>query len=205
MENLFNLPLLSKFTRHRLRPKTKEIVGDMVGRIKDAFSGNLETVKWMDGETRQNFKKKIKVIEDLIAYPNIILDHEKVEGFYKDLIIDERDYLRNRVRLSQFHRRLTTRIPLDNASKQNRYWTQSSYLFHANAFYSPLYNYILIPPGLLQPPAFHPDLPQSINFGSLGVILSHELLHGFDNQGKNGGRLGNNNDEFVLSFIIYLY
>ena len=172
------------FTRHRLRPNTKGIVGEMVGRVKDVFVENLETVKWMDGETRENFVKKIKRIEELIAYPDIILDDKELEGFYKDLIIDEGDYLGNRVRLSQFHQQLSVHMPKDETQNVNRYWTQFPYLFLGNAFYEPLHNYIVILPGLLQRPAFHPDLPQSVNYGSLGFIMSHEILHAFDNHGK---------------------
>ena len=60
-----------------------------------------------------------------------------------------------------------------------------------NGYYSPDFNHVAFPAGILQPPLFNPTSPRSFNFGSFGMIVGHELTHGFDNKGRNFDKFGN--------------
>ena len=187
------------FNRRRLAPNTKEIVKEMFRRIEKSFVDNLQNVDWIDEKTRENMISKVGKIDSLIAYPNLILDPVKLEEYYKDLVIDDSDYYGNRVRLSQFHQRLSVLVK-GKIEDKIREWGDATHLFLANSSYLGLFNKILIQLGILQRPLFDLSFPSSMNYGAIGFVMGHEVLHGFDDHSK----MKDMSDEpiFLLSFWV---
>ena len=145
----------------------------MVEYIERAFEEGLSDLPWMDEATRAAAVEKMKKISnEKIGYPKKWIDYGPVE------VGD--DHMANVVaaRAFDFHRRMA-RVgkPVDRTQ-----WEMSPPT--VNAYYNPTMNEMVFPAGILQPPFFHRDFTMAMNFGGIGMVVGHELTHGFDDQGR---------------------
>jgi endothelin-converting enzyme/putative endopeptidase len=149
--------------------------------IKAAFLANLPHVSWMDDATRAQAAIKLSQIVDLVGYPGNWSDYSALAmssaQFFANSQAAKR-YLFNRTVVSQLF------VPANRGIWQMTPSTD-------NAFYSPNFNTINFPAGIIQPILFKNDYPSAVNFGGLGATVGHELTHAFDDQGSQYDGQGN--------------
>ncbi|KAI0232823.1 Endothelin-converting enzyme 1 [Lamellibrachia satsuma] len=123
-------------------------------------------------------------INDKIGFPAFILNRTALDERYKDLEVKENEYFLNNLR----DQRYTMKRNLNKLRKKSDKNSWSMTPATVNAYYQPTKNEIVFPAGILQSPFYDQLYPQSLKFGSMGVVMGHELTHAFDDQGK--GKFG---------------
>lgn len=161
-------------------PAAKAKVEDMLKRIRTALSHTIDQLEWMTPETKKAAQEKLASFHEKIGYPDKWRD-------YSSLNITKNNYLANVEQSDAFEvRRDLAKIgkPLDHNE-----WYMSPPT--VNAYYDPQNNEIVFPAGILQPPFFSMEADDSVNYGALGVVIGHEITHGFDDQGAQFDPKGN--------------
>jgi putative endopeptidase len=164
-------------------PESKARTIEMVHAIERAMHDDIESVSWMTPATKEQAIIKLKGIEDKIGYPSHWRDYSSVK-------ITRESYLGNVGQASAFEfERWVTKIgkPVDRSE-----WTMTPPTI--NAYYDPQLNTINFPAGILQPPFFEKSMDDSVNYGAIGMVIGHELTHGFDDQGRKFDAHGNLRD-----------
>ncbi len=164
-------------------PESKARTIEMVHAIERAMHDDIESVTWMTPATKEQAIVKLKGVEDKIGYPSHWRDYSSVK-------ITRDSYLGNVEQASAFEfERWVAKIgkPVDRSE-----WNMTPPTI--NAYYDPQLNTINFPAGILQPPFFEKDMDDSVNYGAIGVVIGHELTHGFDDQGRKFDAHGNLRD-----------
>uniref|UniRef100_A0A8C5HI79 Membrane metallo-endopeptidase-like 1 n=1 Tax=Gouania willdenowi TaxID=441366 RepID=A0A8C5HI79_GOUWI len=177
------------YVREAFAGKSKLIVTDLIGEIKQAYIETLEELEWMDAPSKEKAREKVMAVKELIGYPDHILqeNNEKLDEEYALLNFSEEQFFENTLEnlKSEAHKNLKKlREPVD----PNQWIIGAAVV---NAFYSPNRNQIVFPAGILQPPLFSKHQPQALNFGGIGMVIGHEIMHGFDDNGRNFDKDGN--------------
>ena len=159
---------------------SKQIALEMIHDVEAAFEGGLDQLSWMDDVTRGRALEKMAAIKDKIGYPDEWRDYSKLElerdaYFANSIVAAAFEFQRNADKIGE---------PLDPVE-----WGMTP--AQVNAYYHPIRNEIVFPAGILQPPFFHRDHPAAMNYGGIGMVMSHELTHGFDDSGRKFDRDGN--------------
>jgi putative endopeptidase len=155
----------------------------MVNALETSLDQDIRDLPWMTEETKKQAKVKLDAIRNKIGYPDVWRD-------YSSLQVVRGDLLGNFLRANEFEgRRQVAKIgkPLDRNEWQMTPPT-------VNAYYSSARNEIVFPAGILQPPFFDKQADDALNFGGIGVVIGHELTHGFDDQGRKFDPEGNLRD-----------
>jgi endothelin-converting enzyme/putative endopeptidase len=155
----------------------------MVDALEKSLDSDIKDLPWMTEETKKAAKIKLQAIGNKIGYPDKWRD-------YSSLNIVRGDLVGNFLRANEFEsRRQIAKIgkPLDRTE-----WGMTPPT--VNAYYSPPRNEIVFPAGILQPPFFDKTMDDAINLGGIGVVIGHELTHGFDDQGRKYDAEGNLKD-----------
>jgi putative endopeptidase len=161
-------------------PESKKRVDIILENVRDALHDELETLQWMSPSTRQSAITKLDAMRKKVGYPARWRD-------YKELIVSRESYARNVLNGNAF----LVRRELDKIGKSNN---RNEWLMNpqsVNAYYNPSMNEIVFPAGILQPPFFDSEAPESLNYGAIGAVIGHEISHGFDDQGKQFDAHGN--------------
>ena len=164
-------------------PESKARMLKMVGELEQSLGEDIQNLSWMSDETKKKAEIKLKAIQNKIGYPDVWRD-------YSSVVIKPGDLLGNVQRANEFEsKREIKKIdkPLDRKE-----WGMTPPT--VNAYYSPSYNEIVFPAGILQPPFFDPKMDDAVNFGGIGLVIGHELTHGFDDQGRKFDPQGNLHD-----------
>lgn len=164
-------------------PQAKERMIDLVDHLRKAFAQRIDQLEWMSEVTQEQAQEKLGKMNVKIGYPDKWIDYSSLE------IIDQ-PYVLNAMAGSLFNtRRNLEKIgqPVDRDE-----WFMSPQT--VNAYYSPTMNEIVFPAGILQPPFFYLDGDDAVNFGAIGVVIGHEMTHGFDDQGRQYAADGNLRD-----------
>jgi putative endopeptidase len=164
-------------------PEAKAKAEALVKNIRGVLRDDLATLDWMSPATRQEALKKVDAINVKIGYPSKWRD-------YSGLEVDRGVYVRNVMRAEAFARKIDlAKIgkPTDPAE-----WEMTPPT--VNAYYEPLKNEIVFPAGILQPPFFDPQADDAVNYGGIGMVIGHEMTHGFDDQGRQYDPEGNLRD-----------
>jgi endothelin-converting enzyme/putative endopeptidase len=154
-------------------PSSKERTTKLVDNIEVALGQEIQTLDWMSPETKQEADTKLNAIEDKIGYPNHWRDYSSVKIVPNNLVA-------NVAQATQFEfQRQLNKIgkPVDRSE-----WTMTPATI--NAYYDPQLNTINFPAGILQPPFFDPEKSDPVNHGAIGMVIGHEISHGFDDQGR---------------------
>jgi putative endopeptidase len=152
----------------------------MVQNLISALHDDLQTLSWMSETTRQRATAKLDAFMRKIGYPEKWRD-------YRPVAVDRKSYAANIERLSNFEiRRQLGKIskPVDRTEFGMTPPT-------VNAYYNPSMNEIVFPAGILQWPFFDPQADDAINYGGIGVVIGHEMTHGFDDSGAKFDPKGN--------------
>ena len=155
----------------------------MVDALETSLAEDIHQLSWMSDETKKQAKVKLDAIRNKIGYPDVYRDYSSVQ-------IKSNDLLGNVARANEFEsKRLIAKIdkPIDRKE-----WRMSPPT--VNAYYSGSFNEIVFPAGILQPPFFDKSMDDAVNFGGIGLVIGHELTHGFDDQGRKFDPQGNLHD-----------
>jgi putative endopeptidase len=152
----------------------------MVNALEAALGDDIQGLDWMTPETKKKAEEKLQAISNKIGYPDNWRDYSSVNIVRGDLLGNAQ-----RARAFEVKRNLNKiGQPLDKKE-----WGMSPPT--ANAYYNPPQNNINFPAGILQPPFFDKSADDAVNFGGIGVVIGHELTHGFDDQGSKFAGNGN--------------
>ena len=172
-----------KFVERTFGAEGKERTLKMVAALEKALGEDIEKLPWMTPATKKQALIKLKAITNKIGYP----DHWRD---YSSVTIKPDDPLGNSFRASAFEfQRQLDKIgkPLDRLE-----WSMTPPT--VNAYYDPQMNNINFPAGILQPPFYDNRAEDAVNFGGIGMVIGHELTHGFDDEGRQFDAAGNLKD-----------
>ncbi|XP_056214943.1 neprilysin [Falco biarmicus] len=161
---------------------SKHVVEEMIADIRDVFIKTLYELTWMDAETKKKAEKKATAIRERIGYPDeIVTDDNKLNSEYQELNYKEEEYFENIIQNLVFTQKKRLKKLREKVDKEE--WISGAAV--VNAFYSASRNQIVFPAGILQPPFFSASQPKSLNYGGIGMVIGHEITHGFDDNGRN--------------------
>ncbi|HEV7693442.1 MAG TPA: M13 family metallopeptidase [Hyphomonadaceae bacterium] len=161
------------YVQKRFPPEHKAMVADMVANIRTAFAERLDTLDWMDDATRAEARAKLTAMEALIAYPEAPRD-------YTGLVLDKGKLFENVEAIYAFDSKRDIEDLSRNVDRAR--WNVPPQT--VNAFYTPLSNQLVLPAAILQPPFFDPKADAADNYGGIGAVIGHEIIHGFDDTGR---------------------
>lgn len=164
-------------------PEAKVRAKEMITNIVGAMSETINDLDWMGPETKKKAQEKITTLNVKVGYPDKWKTYKGVEVARDMYFADVESAARYRVD----DRWSTIGKPTDRGR-----WGMTPPT--SNAYYNPLLNEIVFPAGILQPPAFDVNATDAVNYGAIGVIIGHEISHGFDDSGAQfdaQGRLQN--------------
>ena len=159
---------------------SKEKMLTLVGNLQTALSERINGLEWMSDTTKAKAQEKLAAFTVKIGYPDKWRD-------YSGLEIKDDSYWAN-VRRSNIFDMAYQLADVDKPVDKSRWHMNPQTV---NAYYNPTTNEICFPAAILQPPFFNPDADDAVNYGAIGVVIGHELTHGFDDQGRNYDKDGN--------------
>jgi len=164
-------------------PETKKKMDALVVAVEAALKDDIAGLDWMTPATKEKALAKLAAIGNKVGYPEKWRDYSSVK-------IDRADLLASIRSATEFeHLRQLKKIgqPVD---RKEWHMTPPT----VNAYYNPQMNDINFPAGILQPPFFDPEMPDAVNLGGIGMVIGHELTHGFDDSGRKFDLKGNMED-----------
>ncbi len=181
------------YVSEALPPEAKASAEDMVDNILAAFGDRIRGLEWMSDSTKEKALTKLSTFTVKIGYPDTWRD-------YSELVIEkpaveqsgdaEGSYFNNVVNANKFEfKRQLSKLgkPVDREEWQMNPQT-------VNAYYNPLFNEIVFPAAILQPPFYNYKADAAVNYGGIGAVIGHEISHGFDDQGSRFDAEGNMNN-----------
>lgn len=156
----------------------------LVENLREALGTHIDNLTWMSDSTKANARKKLAAFTVKIGYPDKWKDYSSME------IDPEKSYYDNMHEVSMWHQRDTYSKwgkPVDKTE-----WGMTPQT--VNAYYNPMANEIVFPAAILQAPFFDPEATDAENYGGIGVVIGHEMTHGFDDQGRIFDDQGNMTD-----------
>ena len=163
--------------------EAKQRMEVLVNNLMTALGQRIDMATWMTAPTKKNAHDKLSTILVKIGYPNKWRD-------YSGLEIKDDSYYANVVRSNVFD--MDYMLSKINKPVDRDEWQMTPQT--VNAYYNPTTNEICFPAAILQPPFFNMKADEAANYGAIGVVIGHELTHGFDDQGRQYDKDGNLND-----------
>ena len=163
--------------------EAKDRMLTLVDNLKTAFGERIQAAVWMNDTTKQKALEKLGTILVKVGYPDKWRD-------YSGLEIKNDSYFANILRSNQFD--IAYMINKIDKPTDKTEWLMTPQT--VNAYYNPTTNEICFPAGILQPPFFDMNADDAVNYGAIGVVIGHEMTHGFDDQGRQYDKDGNLKD-----------
>lgn len=164
--------------------KDKERMLGIVSNLQKALSQHIAELDWMTDATKAKAQEKLSSFTVKIGYPDKWKD-------YSSLAIDpSKSYWENIISASEWH-------TADNIAQLGKPVDKDEWYMSpqtVNAYYNPTTNEICFPAAILQPPFYNSEADDAVNYGAIGVVIGHEMTHGFDDQGRNFDKDGNMNN-----------
>ena len=176
-------PVGKMYVERYFPAESKKRMLELVGNLKISLKESIKNLDWMSQPTKEKALEKLAAMNVKVGYPDKWIDYSKV-----DITAD--NYVQNLWNCSEFsYKRMLNKIgkPVDRTE-----WGMTPQTI--NAYYSPNMNEIVFPAAILQPPFFNKDADDAVNYGAIGVVIGHEMTHGFDDQGRLYDAEGNLND-----------
>lgn len=171
------------YVKKYFTPEAKQRMLTLVNNLQNAYRDQIEKLDWMSPETKKQAIAKLNVITKKIGYP----DKWKK---YDDVTINKDGYYNNLQAIAQHNYK--EEIKKVNKPVDRSEWGMTPPT--VNAYYNPTFNEIVFPAGILQYPFFDNDADDAINYGAIGLVIGHEMTHGFDDQGRQYDKDGNLKD-----------
>lgn len=179
-DQLLGEALGQPYVHQNFPPTSKQRMLQMVNALEGALGDDIQQIDWMTPDTKKQAEGKLKAISNKIGYPEKWRDYSTVKIVRGDLLANAQN-----ARAFEVRRNLNKiGKPLDKKE-----WGMTPPT--VNAYYNPAENDINFPAGILQPPFFDMAEDDAVNFGGIGVVIGHELTHGFDDQGSKFAADGN--------------
>ena len=160
-------------------PQSKAAMETLVGNLRQAYARHIQDVPWMTPETKQVALQKLAAFRPKIGYPNKWRDYSRLEIHPGDAFGNLR-----RADIFEWNRQLAR---LDKPTDRDE-WRMTPQTI--NAYYNPVFNEVVFPAAILQPPFFDPKADPAVNYGAIGAVIGHEMGHGFDDQGAKSDARG---------------
>jgi putative endopeptidase len=161
-------------------PTAKQRMVQLVKNLQNAFAERIQKASWMSQATKDTAIAKLYAIHIKIGYPDKWRDYSKLpilnDSYFADIMrsrLFEMNYILNKI---------------DKPTDVNE-WQMTPQT--VNAYYNPTTNEICFPAAILQPPFFQQNADDAANYGAIGVVIGHEMTHGFDDQGRQFDKNGN--------------
>ncbi len=173
-----------EYVKEHFSPEAKERMLTLVANLQKALGERVNSLDWMSDATKAKAQEKLSSFVVKIGYPDKWKDYSsmdvKAENSYFENILSA-------VRFLQAEQMADLGKPVDREK-----WLMNPQ--DVNAYYMPSTNEICFPAGILQPPFFNMNADDAVNYGAIGVVIGHEMTHGFDDQGANYDKDGNMNN-----------
>lgn len=177
-------PLGQLFVEKHFPASAKNRTIELVKQLRKAFGQRIDALTWMSDSTKTFAKIKLAAIGVKVGYP------DKWEDFSGAEVDPTLSLVENFIHLTNFCSIKEMKEVGQPVDKEKWYMTPQT----VNAYYSPMTNEIVFPAGILQPPFFYADGDDAVNYGAIGVVIGHEMTHGFDDQGRQFDKDGNLTD-----------
>ena len=161
-------------------PAAKERMQRLIANLQVALGQRIQVQDWMSPETKKVAQEKLDAFYVKVGYPDKWRD-------YSELEIGD-NYLNNVLACNEFELKTMIREKLNKPVDRDEWFMTPQTV---NAYYNPTTNEICFPAGILQPPFFDMTADDAFNYGAIGVVIGHEMTHGFDDQGSQYDKDGN--------------
>lgn len=175
------------FIRDNFNQESKDTALEMIHTLREAFNELLTENHWMDDETRAVAREKANAMNERIGYPEILNNATELEKEYENLTIVPDNFMENVFNILKWDSDKNLQLLHQPVDKEK--WTTEPAV--VNAFYNPNKNDIVFPAGIFQPLFYSNNYPKSVNYGGIGVVIGHEITHGFDDKGRQFDKDGN--------------
>jgi endothelin-converting enzyme/putative endopeptidase len=171
-DSLLGEALGKKYVEKYFPPAAKARMQELVKNLLAAMGDTIQRLDWMSADTKRRAAEKLSTFNPKIGYPDRWKDYSEVAisriSFWENVVAGRTFNVRDDLS--------TIGKPVDRGR-----WGMTPPT--SDAYYNPLLNEIVFPAGILQPPAFSMDANDAVNYGAIGVVIGHEISHGFDDQG----------------------
>jgi putative endopeptidase len=167
------------YVERHFSPESKAQMSALVENLRKAYAQRIRALPWMTDETKKVALEKLAAFRPKIGYPDRWRDYSALEVSASDAFGNAR-----RAELFDVQRALAR---LDKPTDRDE-WGMTPQT--VNAYYSPVFNEIVFPAAILQPPFFDPAADPAVNYGAIGGVIGHEMGHGFDDQGSKSDARG---------------
>ncbi|XP_046850701.1 endothelin-converting enzyme 1-like [Xenia sp. Carnegie-2017] len=174
------------FVKEKFDENSQKAADRIIEGIRQQLIKDFNDISWMDEITTKKAKEKAEAIVKNIGYPQYVLNETLLSKKYDGMSFNGM-FLVNILQRRKIISRNTLKLREKEADRKR--WSMSPQ--EINAYYSPQYNKIVFPAGVLQPPFWQASFPMSMQFGGLGFIAGHEISHGFDVTGMHYDKYGN--------------
>jgi putative endopeptidase len=161
-------------------PEAKAQMLELIENLRRAYGERIDQLTWMSAETKVQAREKLRTFDPKIGYPDNPRDYSALE-------VRAGDAFGNRKRSAVYQWRY-------DVARLQRPTDKSEWLYmdpqDVNAYYNPVFNEIVFPAAILQPPFFDPNADPAVNYGAIGGVIGHEMGHGFDDQGAKSDAQG---------------
>jgi endothelin-converting enzyme/putative endopeptidase len=172
-----------KYVELTFGTNAKARMAELIKNVEGALEKNIQTLEWMTPATKKRALEKLHAFGNKVGHPERWREYAKLD-------IKRGDALGNSLRSNTFaYQWILDKIGKEPDPKE---WVMSPPT--VNAYYSPQQNNINFPAGILQPPFFDAKLDDAVNYGAIGAVIGHEIIHGFDDSGRRFDGQGNMRD-----------
>jgi putative endopeptidase len=168
------------WVKQNFPPAAKDSMDKLVAALEKSLGDDIKTLPWMSDDTKKAAEEKLAMFRNKIGYPEKWRDYSSVK-------VDPTDLIGN-VHNSSVYERNYQYAKLGKPVDEKEWGMTPPTV---NAYYNPSFNDINFPAGILQPPFFDFKIDPAVNFGGIGVVIGHEMTHGFDDQGAKFDGKGN--------------
>ena len=172
------------YVQKHFSEESKIHVKELVENLRTALGEHIKSLSWMSEPTKEKALEKLAALKVKIGYPDKWKDYEELH------IDPSLSYQENVLKASEW-------FTADNYSKLGKPVDKEKWHMYpqtVNAYYSPIANEICFPAAILQPPYFDMQADDALNYGAIGVVIGHEMTHGFDDSGRKFDKNGNMSD-----------
>lgn len=198
VDNMMGFVLGRSFVEETMEGDSRDRALVMIHEIIEDFIKNFPTLDWMDAATRKAAEEKARAITIQVGYPDWIYNDTRIGVEYGGLELAGNDkHFENIVNSRTFDNKKNFDELYKPVDKTKWYMTPPT----VNAYYDPSANLIAFPAGILQPPFFSGAWPSAANYGGIGAVIGHEISHGFDDQGRQYDKTGNQRDWWSAAVV----
>lgn len=169
------------YVKEYFPPQAKERMVKLVGNLQQSLGQRIDALEWMGSETKERAHEKLATFHVKIGYPDKWRDYSALE------INSKLPYYENLKRANVFE--YDYMLAKEGKEVDRDEWLMTPQT--VNAYYNPSTNEICFPAGILQYPFFDMNADDAFNYGAIGVVIGHEMTHGFDDQGRQFDKDGN--------------